>query len=256
MGRMTNTLSTPPLSETAFHQQLAGYRQQIDAIDSRIVELLHQRTEIVGQVGQLKRQAGLKSYIRSGREAAMVRQMYQQFLGSAFHPHAAAMLWRHIIAASIHHEAPQTLAIPANPRTSPLPWAAADYFGHFVPQIQTQTTYQALTLAMRDTATIAILPAENISQWAAELASTAFAELKIFVQFPFIPTAFEAGVIAYGAAQIIPETTGEDISLFWEAGQWQEVEGYHTNLPEQPTSRWLGSYAKPISSAIDSIPYL
>lgn len=234
-----------------FTHKLQGFRQQIDALDAEIAALLQKRIAVVGEVGALKREAKLKSYIRSGREAQMVRSTYERFKDTHFHPHAAAMLWRHIIAASIHHEAPQTLAIPANPKTSPLPWAAADYFGHFVPQKHTASTKKALELAMQDTATIAILPAETMAEWVNELASSEFSTLKIFVKFPFIPTAFETGVAAYGVAQIIPEPTGEDASLFWVENQMLLLNGYHTELPLEekakfPHSVWLGSYALPL----------
>lgn len=234
-----------------FQSKLQNFRNQIDALDAEITALLHKRIGIVGQVGELKRTAQLKSYIRSGREAAMVRNTYQAFKDTDFHPHAAAMLWRHIIAASIHHEAPQTLAIPANPKTSPLPWAAADYFGHFVPQKHTSSTLEALEIAMQNTAAIAILPADSTNEWAKELAKPEFSALKIFVKFPFIPTAFESGVSAFGAAQIMPEPTDNDVSVFFNGSDMMSLKGYHTELPLEETAKfphsvWLGSYAIPL----------
>jgi chorismate mutase len=237
-----------------FQSKLQNFRNQIDTLDEEITALLHKRIGIVGQVGELKREAGLKSYIRSGREAQMVRNTYQAFKDTDFHPHAAAMIWRHIIAASIHHEAPQTLAIPANPKNSPLPWAAADYFGHFVPQKHTSSTQEALEFALQDTAAIAILPAESIEQWAQELAKPEFSALKIFVKFPFIPTAFESGISAFGAAQIMPEATGADTSLFFDGTKMIAREGYCSELSLEekakfPHSVWLGSYAIPLGES-------
>jgi chorismate mutase/prephenate dehydratase len=40
-------------------EQLANYRQQIDSIDQRIVELVQERARVVAQVGDIKRAAHL-----------------------------------------------------------------------------------------------------------------------------------------------------------------------------------------------------
>ncbi|HEX5229966.1 MAG TPA: chorismate mutase [Bryobacteraceae bacterium] len=42
--------------------QLADCRRQIDALDLKIVDLLNQRTEIVHQIGRVKRQFSLPVY--------------------------------------------------------------------------------------------------------------------------------------------------------------------------------------------------
>lgn len=43
-------------------QALAGYRERIDEIDRRLVELLNERTAIVEEIGRTKRQAALPIY--------------------------------------------------------------------------------------------------------------------------------------------------------------------------------------------------
>ena len=40
-------------------EQLAAYRQQIDSIDQRIVELFQERARVVQEVGNIKREAHL-----------------------------------------------------------------------------------------------------------------------------------------------------------------------------------------------------
>jgi len=42
--------------------QLADCRRQIDAVDLKIVELLNERTEIVHEIGRIKRQFALPVY--------------------------------------------------------------------------------------------------------------------------------------------------------------------------------------------------
>jgi chorismate mutase len=43
-------------------QALAGYRERIDEIDRRLVELLNERTAIVEDIGRTKREAALPIY--------------------------------------------------------------------------------------------------------------------------------------------------------------------------------------------------
>lgn len=44
------------------HEKLATCRKQIDALDVQIVELLNQRTQIVHEIGRIKRQFSLPIY--------------------------------------------------------------------------------------------------------------------------------------------------------------------------------------------------
>jgi chorismate mutase len=47
--------------ETAF-QALAVLREQVDAIDRQLIELLNKRTSVVEQIGRIKHDAGLPIY--------------------------------------------------------------------------------------------------------------------------------------------------------------------------------------------------
>ena len=52
-------------------EQLGAYRQQIDSIDQRIVELLQERARVVAEVGNLKREAHLPVTV-PGREQQVI----------------------------------------------------------------------------------------------------------------------------------------------------------------------------------------
>lgn len=43
-------------------QALAAYRDQIDAVDRRLLELLNERTQVVEHIGRVKREARLPIY--------------------------------------------------------------------------------------------------------------------------------------------------------------------------------------------------
>jgi chorismate mutase len=54
-------------------EQLAAYRQQIDSLDQRIVELFQQRARVVEEVGKIKRQAQLPVTVPS-REQQVIEK--------------------------------------------------------------------------------------------------------------------------------------------------------------------------------------
>lgn len=218
--------------------RLAGYRRQIDAIDDQLLALLKERIGIVAQVGKMKREESpLRNFIRSGREATMVKRIYEQFRGTEFLPEAAAQIWRLLIAASIHHEAPLSIAC-----TPDLSAVAAEYFGSFMPQTLCADAGAALALAAEDKQAIAVIAPEEASL----LARKEFELLKIFALLPFLPSP-NPRPSAYAVAQLIPEETGEDVSVFY-AKKIFEITGYHTQLPLE-NAVWLGSYATPIGES-------
>jgi 3-deoxy-7-phosphoheptulonate synthase/chorismate mutase len=55
-------------------RQIAKRRQQIDSLDRRLLQLLSQRTEIVRELGVLKRRAGLPLRDRT-RESTMLERL-------------------------------------------------------------------------------------------------------------------------------------------------------------------------------------
>ena len=54
-------------------EQLATYRQQIDSLDQRIVELLEERARVVEKVGAIKREAHLPVTV-PGREQQVIEK--------------------------------------------------------------------------------------------------------------------------------------------------------------------------------------
>lgn len=248
--------------------RLQTYRNQIDALDNQLISLFKERIQIVSQVGEMKRkETDLRCLIRSGREAEMVRRIYHEFKDSNFLPEAAAAIWRLIISASTHHETPLRLALP-----EALSSTASDYFGSFIPQTHC-TAEEAVMQAAQQPSTIALIPTDTVIDFPDHL--------KIFALLPFIPTKTNLPQ-AYAVAQLWPEETDEDVSLFSvklrhcepECSEGEAIQsllaslncfvayaprndgdswliglhGFHTQLPlDSCTTRWLGSYAVPIT---------
>lgn len=235
--------------------ELEKYRTQIDAIDEQLIALLNERIEIVQNVGSLKRKdKTLQCFIRSGREAQMLRDIYHEFEHTAFHPIAAATIWRQIISASTQHERPMSLFV-ASHGYSELRYYAHCYFGEIMPTTRFSTMSEGLKMLKEDPASILILPEpKRAPELWDSLAKNAPDTLHIFAQLPFIRPSKTLPTI-YAAANLTPEASKQDSSLFavkdktgWH---YHAINGYHTEWPKDAVAsehkiehiRWLGTYA-------------
>lgn len=245
------------LSKNA-QQALNGYRAEIDAIDRQMIALLKERINIVSKVGELKSGDGnLQCYIRSGREADMLRQIYAEFAESNFHPLAACAIWRQIISASTQHEQPMKLLLSETGGAS-LKHQAQAYFGEVLEVVSFTTLSEATDLLDTSPASLLILPEPKKAPelWAA-FAESKPEKLHLFAQIPFIRKD-ESPPPAYVAANLLPEASTEDISLFairkQDGWHYQTLEGYITKWPEERVALpeetdhiiWLGTYGVPL----------
>ena len=63
------------MSENQQNKTLALFREQIDEIDLKILNLLKDRMVVIKNVGDLKKSYNEKFYIRSNREADMIKNL-------------------------------------------------------------------------------------------------------------------------------------------------------------------------------------
>lgn len=250
------TTATGTLSPKA-QQELQGYRDEIDALDRQLIALLNQRIEVVSNVGRLKRQdASLQCFIRSGREADMLRNIYQIFEDSPFSPQAACSIWRQIISASTQYEEPMQLLL-ASHGYDELTRYATSYFGDFMPIRRVATFADVAEQLQQWPSSLFILPEPKYAPelWE-DFAAKAPQELHLFAQIPFVRHARDP--IIYVAAQLMPEPGSQDSSLFAvqnETGwHFHAMAGFQQNMPEDILAsfgevkkvRWLGAYGVPI----------
>jgi chorismate mutase len=189
-------------------------RAAIDAIDQTLVTLLNERSEFVRQVGAIKSrtQPAGTSFIRSGREADMVRRMLEAFRGGVFPPAAAAHLWRIIISASLSLESQLTVSAYATETQQDIYWFAREYFGNFTPINKESAPRRILGEVMDGKAQVGVLPLPEDpaeGKWWLKLQG----DLKIFACVPFIlPKG--VSIKALAVARVEPEDTGNDLSFF------------------------------------------
>jgi chorismate mutase len=195
-------------------KDIPALRASIDDIDDQLAALLARRCEFVTQVGAIKRseQAEGASFIRAGREADMVRRMYNTLKDKHFPAPAAAHMWRIIISASLSLESTLTVTACAPNAQHELYWLAREYFGNFTPISRDPSARRIMGEILDGKTQVGVLPLPGESeegQWWIKLPDS----IKIFACVPFV-LAKGSPVKAVAVARVTPEATGDDLSLF------------------------------------------
>ncbi len=191
-------------------QQLAQFRQRIDALDDKLIRLLIDRIAIVQQVASLKAEHWPNScHIRSGREGQMHQRIAKAFAGSGFSPWAALGIWRQLIGASTNVESALRIAyLASEPHHY---WLAREYFGPLV----NLTSIAAPSLV--ETSNVLVLPAPDepgVSWWRNPIIYRN-APLMLFARLPLVNEEMPGEVSpAVTLAPITPEPSADDISYF------------------------------------------
>ncbi len=197
-------------------QQLEEYRKQIDAIDSQMLHLLGNRVEIVQKVGELKGLAGTgKTIIRPGREAKMIRKIID--ISDIDFPKAAlAQIWRMIIAGAINIEEDSCVAVydPSNSRECF--WLAREYFGAFTQMHRHNSVETTINDLTENNATVAVVPLWDNGlhdPWWVRM-NEIDPNVKIFARLPFLRMSDSRLVPIVAIANVVPEESGDDISVW------------------------------------------
>jgi chorismate mutase-like protein len=146
-------------------KQLAALRAEIDAIDSRLHDLLMRRTDLAVQVGEVKARvqplggtpADGAKFIRPAREALILRRLVARHAGRL--PKAVIVrMWREMISALLQVEGPFVVAVQA-PRGETALWdLARDHYGSRVRITPLPGNADVLSAVARGKATVGILP--------------------------------------------------------------------------------------------------
>lgn len=188
---------------------LQKFRKKIDELDLKIIKLIKQRSDIVGQVREYKKSVIPKgeSFIKSGREADMVRQIVQNDFG-LFPRSAASFLWRLIINASLNIEHNLTIAV-LNRKLSDNYWYGREYFSPFTKIYEYDSLDKLLDGIYRNDFEVAVLNSD-IESWCEHIKSP----LQIFGVLPYSLSVNDTNEIkAYLVANIRPEKTISDTTV-------------------------------------------
>ena len=92
-------------------EQLAAYREQIDSLDQRIVELFQQRARVVEEVGNIKREAHLPVTV-PGREQQVIEKAEELAKGGPLPAEAVGRIYQKLVEEMRNWEAKLAVAAP------------------------------------------------------------------------------------------------------------------------------------------------
>ena len=142
---------------------LASLRDQIDAIDRQLLELLNERAKVAEAVGAVKRQEG-SPFFRPDRVAQVLEKISAANQGPLLNQHVSA-IWREIMSACLALEAPQRVAI-LGPQGTFCEQAALEFFGSAANLIYCSNFDEVFHATAAGTAQYGVVGLENSTEGA------------------------------------------------------------------------------------------
>ncbi len=129
-----NQDSKPSLKKTSkpLNSKLQNLRKEIDKIDDQIISLFAQRMNVVMQVSELKKNNQDNFFIKSGREADMLKELVKKECAN-FSKATIINIWRKIITTANMHEQKISLAIHNPKNIVDYDYIVREYYSNEVP---------------------------------------------------------------------------------------------------------------------------
>jgi chorismate mutase / prephenate dehydratase len=220
---------------------LDSVRQDIDALDDQIVDLIVQRFEVTAHVRGLKQQAASAwaSPLRPAREAAILRRLLARTKGSALNPDLLVRLWRNILNESSRNQAPITLHVSKHLNHNMAHrLRLRDYFGAMPVE---EYRDEAQALLQIDSAPGDLCVVETDQPWTEAFVAGAAGKAQVIACLPVLKEEAMPKLLVIGQAPV--EASGQDETLVITEGKlprdfvpqpvWQVKIGNHrlSSLP-------------------------
>lgn len=142
-------------------EKLQELRQQIDALDDQILDLLNQRAQVVMNVGKTKQQNQAEYYVPS-REKAIYERLMARNPGP-FSDEGVRRVFREIISASLSLEQPLKVAF-LGPQATYTHVAAMQQFGYSAQLVPLKSIPSIFDEVSRGRASYGVVPVENSNE--------------------------------------------------------------------------------------------
>jgi chorismate mutase len=194
-------------------RNIASVREEIDAIDGAIADLVARRSALSASVAAAKRAADDLSFgWRPAREIHILRQVLET--REDFEPKLASAIWRALISANLAAQGElRTFCVNQTYGA-----ACAAFSAGNTPMVLASTT-DVLTHLVGDDYGIGIMPWPDQDDWWVALMAPQFASLHVCAVSPVAGGEPEVMLVSVR----LPDEAGEDISLI--AGPVGSVEG-------------------------------
>lgn len=202
--------------------KLKEFRIQIDALDRQVISLLKQRMNIIKQVAEYKKTQNEVFYIKSSREADMLKKLIADN-NSNFSSASIVAIWRKIITNANMHEQPIKLVVH-NPKNNPeIEYILRDYYNNEIEIHHFDSITSVISELQKDQSKIGIfsLPTQNNhsnnEDWWINLANNP-TNLQVFASLPFVKfknnnVGLKTSHHLVAVAQKQPEQSSQDITL-------------------------------------------
>ncbi|NJO55502.1 MAG: hypothetical protein HC834_03140 [Rhodospirillales bacterium] len=165
---------------------LETVREDIDAIDTAIHDLIIRRTELVEQVRRIKEGWAVK--IQPSREAEIAYRLLDRHQGH-FPKRELIAIWRLLITATLSFEGPFSMAVYVTEEDTGCWDVARDHFGMFTPIARHGTVRGVIESVHRQEASVGVLPFPSQNDpdpWWRHLFTSHADAPKIIARLPFI----------------------------------------------------------------------
>ncbi|NQV85397.1 MAG: chorismate mutase [Rhodospirillales bacterium] len=172
---------------TTDKDNLQSLRQEIDAIDDSIHDLIMERTRVVERVRKVKRADKIK--IRPAREAEILYRLLARHKGP-FPKQELAGIWRDMIVATLRFEGPFSVAVATGDDETGYWDLARDQYGSFTPMRRHVSTRGVVEAVRNLDATVGVLPMprpDDTEFWWRLMVSEAPETPRVIARLPFIP---------------------------------------------------------------------
>ncbi len=170
-----------------YKKDLGSCRKEIDEIDDKIINLLNQRINIVSKVKKIKEDNQDDFFIKSAREADMIKDLVKKS-DKKIHKSIIANIWRKIITSSNMYEQPLTVALYSPNDNMSYQYLLRQYYADYIPINNCSNAQKVFSQLENNQAQIGALkvPNHNDEQenWWLNLANSS-SSVKIFAKTPF-----------------------------------------------------------------------
>ena len=228
---------------------LGPIRKKIDALDTKLVELVNKRLALAAEIGKIKRKTGGEIYVPE-REDAVIRKVCGQNEGPIKNE-ALRAIYREIMSAAIALEKPLLVAY-LGPEASNTHAAAMKKFGASVDYHSMATIGDIFTAVEKGEADNAVIPIENSTEGSVREALDSFVEsdLKIVGQ---IYMEISHALVSRSPLDKIERVYSKDQALA-QCRHWLQRHLPHAQLVEAPSTTRAAQIAKedPKAAAVAS----
>jgi chorismate mutase/prephenate dehydratase len=218
---------------------LGPLRDQIDALDRQLVDLINQRLACAAEIGRIKRSQGGEIYVPE-REEAVLRQVAAHNAGP-IKPEALRAIYREIMSAAIALEKPLAVAY-LGPEASNTHAAAIRKFGASVDYLAMNSIGDIFTAVEKGEADLAVIPIENSTEGSVRETLDAFVEsdLKVVAQ---IHLEITYALISQSPLEKITRVLSKDQALA-QCRQWLRRHVPQAQLVDAPSTSRAVQIAK------------